>query len=104
MHPLIGSDETEQVQIKLAGRQEQPDFPKPHLKWFSQLCLGCFLSSKDTSLPAILKIAQERINSVISNNEIMQQDFHEQPIQVKEDYVKFSTEDKFDLVLEEVGL
>ena len=35
-------------QILVSGRQIQPDLPKPYEKWFSQLCLSCYLFQKKT--------------------------------------------------------
>ena len=75
------------VLIRPAGRQSQPDLPKPHEKWFSQLWLGCYVSSKVHSMPAILKIAQGRIANKITNKEISELTFLQQLIQVKENSV-----------------
>ena len=62
--------------IRPAGSKEEPDLPKPHEKWFSQVWLGCFLSSKLYSIPAIMKLAQGRIANKVSNQEILQLNFN----------------------------
>ena len=88
--PLIGANRNvtkTDVLIRPAGRQSQPDLPKPHEKWFSQLWLGCYISSKVHSMPAILKIAQRRIANKITNREISDLTFSQQPIQAKENSV-----------------
>ena len=86
----IGNDENvtkTDVLIRPAGSQDQPDLPKPHEKWFSQVWLGCFASSKVESMPAVIKLAQERIANNVSNQEILHINFSEQPIQAKENSV-----------------
>ena len=84
-------------QILVAGQQIQPDLPKPHEKWFSQLCLSCYLFSKKDSIPAILKLSQARIANSVDNNKIARLAFYEQPIQVKEDYARLFNRDKVHL-------
>ena len=69
------------VLIVPTGRQDQPDLPKPHEKWFTQLWHGCYLSS-NTSQAAILKIAQDRFSYSVRNNSLKDLPFHEQPIKV----------------------
>ena len=71
-----------EVLIRPAGSLSAPDLPKPHEKWFSLLWHGCFLSSKVDSLPAILKISQDRLKYDISTKEVKDVPFHEQPISV----------------------
>ena len=69
-----------EVLIRPAGNMSAPDLPNPHEKWFSLLWHGCFLSSKVDSLPAILKISQDRLKYDVKTKEIRDVPFHEQPI------------------------
>ena len=69
--------------IKPAGRHEKPDLLKPHEKWLSQIWDGCLLSSKETSMPAIIKLSQNRISYNVKTTDL-QRPFHLQPIQTKE--------------------
>ena len=69
-----------EVLIRPAGSLKAPDLPTPHEKWFSLLWHGCFLSSKVNSLPAILKISQDRLKYDVKTKEIRDVPFHEQPI------------------------
>ena len=69
------------VLIVPTGRQDQPDLPKPHEKWFTQLWHGCCFSS-NKSQAAILKIAQDRISYDVRNNSLKDLHFHKQPIKV----------------------
>ncbi len=88
-----------EVLIRPAGRQNQPDLPKPHTKWFSFLWLGCFLSSKVNSTPAILKVAQGRIVNTVKNSDIDKLQLFEQHIQVKENSVQLPTKMRIGLGL-----
>ena len=69
--------------IQPAGRRDKPDLPKPYERWHSLLWYGCFLSSKEPSIPAILKVAQDRISYNVKTTDL-QRPFHLQPIQTKE--------------------
>ena len=69
------------VLVVPSGRQNQPDLPKPHEKWLSQLWHGGCLSS-NKSQAAILKIAQDRFSYIVRNNSLKELPFHEQPIKV----------------------
>ena len=71
------------VLIIPTGRQDRPDLPKPHAKWFTQLWHGCFLTSNKKSSAALLKVAQERISYRVPNYSIKKVPFHEQPIEVE---------------------
>ena len=79
---------SEEVLIRPAGRRNQLDLPKPHTQWFSLLWLGCFLSSKVNSTPAILKVAQGRIANIVKDSDIDQLQLFEQHIQVKENSIQ----------------
>ena len=81
------SVQKEDVLIVPAGRRDQPDLPRPHEKWFSQICLGCFTSSKDKSIPTAIKLAQGRISNNVTNETLLENDFHQQPIQAKENSI-----------------
>ena len=80
-----------EVKVLPAGGQNQPDLPKPHMKWFSQLWFECFLSSKVSSLPAIFKLAQHRIVNSVKNSEIQDIEFFEQQIEIKKTSVELPT-------------
>ncbi len=85
---LIPRINSEEVLIRPAGRRNQLDLPKPHTRWFSLLWLGCFLSSKVNSIPAILKVAQGRIANIVKDSDIDQLQLFEQHIQVKENSIQ----------------
>ena len=72
----------EGVLIRIAGGLSEPDLPEPHLKWFSQLWYGCFHSSKDESMPAIMRIAQDRLRYDLERNDSKDIPFCKQPIKV----------------------
>ena len=78
------------VLIIPTGRQDQPDLPKPHEKWFTQLWHGCFFSS-NTSQAAILKIAQDRFSYNVRNNSLKDLPFYEQPIKVDNKGLSYKT-------------
>ena len=73
----------EDLLILPAGRHDRPDLPKPHEKWLSLLWNGCFLQSKVTSMPAIIKLAQDRVSYNVKISDL-QRHFYHQPIQTKE--------------------
>ncbi|XP_064407736.1 uncharacterized protein LOC135352489 [Halichondria panicea] len=87
----------EEVLIRPAGRQNQLDLPIPHTQWFSLLWLGCFLSSKVNSIPAILKVAQGRIANIVKDSDIDHLQLFEQHIQVKENSIQLSQNKRIDL-------
>ena len=76
-----------EVQVLLAGRQDQPDLPNPHQKWFSRLCFCCFKSLDVEAMPAMLKFVQNRIANNISSSAILTTPFHQQHIEVRENSV-----------------
>ena len=64
-----------------AGSQEEPDLPHLYKKWLSVLWHACFFASKDDSMPAILKISQNRITyNDVTRRELTRKPFHEQII------------------------
>ena len=67
-----------------AGRQDQPDLPKPHQKWFSQLWFSCFRTLNVRAMPAMLKFAQNRVSNSVANGDIQCLPFYRQPIEIKE--------------------
>ena len=71
-------------QILLAGRQDQPDLPKPHQKWFSQLWFNSFRALNVRAMPAMLKFAQNRVSNRIASGDIETVPFYQQPIEIKE--------------------
>ena len=77
-----------QINVLLAGSKSQPDLFAPNEKWFSKLWVSCFLSSKVASMPALIKIAQGRIQNKTESLEIAEKEFYEQPIEVKENIVE----------------
>ncbi len=87
----------EEVLLRPAGRQNQLDLPIPHTQWFSLLWLGCFLSSKVNSTPAILKVAQGRIANIVTDSDIDQLQLFEQHIQVKENSIQLPQNKRIDL-------
>ena len=87
-HALKAAVHTEDFDILFqpAGSQQTPDLPK-NKKWFAILWRNCFLRSKISSMPAILKIAQGRLfykSTRTSSNVLKEKEFNEQPIQIEE--------------------
>ena len=73
-----------QLQVIPAGRQDQPDLPKPHQKWFSQLWFSIFRTLKVRAMPALLKFAQSRVSNSVASKDIQCLPFYQQPIEIKE--------------------
>ena len=66
-------------------------------KWFSELWCGCFLHSRVKSMPAIIKLTQRRITNQITKSNSSQLEFHEQPIQLKENSIELPQNIKLSL-------
>ncbi len=78
---------SEEVLIRIAGRHDIADLPKPHEKWFSLLWIGCLLSTKVDAMPAVLKFSQNRIANSLKTEDAEQLQLFQQYIQVKENSI-----------------
>ena len=86
-----------QFEVLLAGRQDQPDLPKPHQKWFSKLWFSSFRALNVRAMPALLKFAQNRVSNSSASGDIQCLPFFQQPIEIKEGEVTLSMSAKLAL-------